>query len=130
MATRRTQKTEPTPFTFEVDGEKYEMPPFDPALYQPRPVSLAEAARNRAELGREGYEFDNLLTRFGEMQLALEKHLTDDAHAPSARAIARMIDNSAEHGYREFFEFFNAWVKHDGSEVITEPGESAGSQVS
>lgn len=128
MVTKRSAK--PKPFTFEVDGEKYEMPTFDPDLYQPQLVSLAQAARNRAELGREGFDFDNLLTRFGNMQLAIEKHLTDDTHAPAARAIARLIESSADHGYREFFEFFQQWTAHDGSEVVDEPGESSGSQES
>jgi hypothetical protein len=124
------RKPKPKPFTFQVDGKQYEMPTFDPTLYQPHEVSLAEAARSRAELGREGYQFDNLLTRFGDMQLAIEKHLTEDSHAPTALAIARLIENSAENGYRDFFEFFKAWTAHDGSEVTDESGESSGSQGS
>jgi hypothetical protein len=130
MATKSPKPPAKKPFTFEVDGEKFEMPPFDSTLYRPEPMTLAEAARNRAELGRADFEFDNLLRRFGEMQLALEKHLTDDSHAPAARAIARLIETSAEHGYREFFEFFQKWTAHDGSEVVDESGESAGSQES
>lgn len=130
MPTRRAQAPKLTPFTFEVDGEKYEMPTFDSSLYQRPPISLAEAARNRAELGRSGFEFDTLLTRFGDMQIAIEKHLTDDSHAPTARAIARLIESSAPNGYKEFFEFFASWTSHDGSEVVDEPGESAGSQGS
>jgi len=124
------RKPKPKPYTFQVDGKQYEMPPFDPALYQPHTITLAEAARNRAELGREGFEFDGLLVRFGDMQLAIERHLTDDAHAPVALAIAKLIENSAERGYKDFFEFFKAWTSHDGSEVTDEPGESSGSQGS
>lgn len=130
MVAKSPRQPKPKPFTFEVDGKQYEMPTFDPSLYQPHEVSLAEAARNRAALGRSGFEFDNLLTRFGDMQLAIEKHLVDDSHAPAARAIAQLIENSAEQGYREFFEFFRRWTAHDGSEVTDEPGESAGSQES
>lgn len=118
------------PFTFDVEGEKYEMPAFDKDLYQPEQVSLAEAAKQRARLGREGFEFDGLLARFGDMQLAIERHLTDDSQAPVARAIAQLIESSADHGYKEFFDFFQRWIAHDGSEVDDLGEASGGSQES